>query len=179
MLYDFIRNKTFGLFATPSTIGILGQIIIAYFWGEQDKRIGNFCIVIPTICIGFMWFGTVMFAERNAIAQMSRDGRGKSPEAVALSEAEWANPGYRAATNFMCVVWGVGFILQATVIALVAFLAPQSAFNATQIGLGVGVPVALGTWNYFYVQELMKKKKRAEQGKVGESAEPLQPIIAN
>ncbi|ORY43075.1 hypothetical protein BCR33DRAFT_717807 [Rhizoclosmatium globosum] len=156
LLWEFYQTHTLGLFATPTIIGITAQVVVAYVWGSSNQGVANLCIVFPQACVGIMWLLSLTW-KRNAIALLAR---GDTPESIAESDARWQYPGYRWATAFMCIVWGISFLSAATVVAICGFLAPQSAFTGIQLGVGIGTPVLVGVWQYFYILHL---KKRAAQ----------------
>ncbi|KAI9326015.1 hypothetical protein BDR26DRAFT_878053 [Obelidium mucronatum] len=99
MLYDLIKHRRFGYFATPVTLGIVVQVVVAYVWGSADAGIARFCIVIPNIFVAAMWIGSVLCAERNAIAQLSARS-----QSAAQADAAWAQAGFRRATALIVLL---------------------------------------------------------------------------
>ncbi|KAJ3258103.1 hypothetical protein HDU77_002431 [Chytriomyces hyalinus] len=159
MLNGLIRHRQWGYFATPVLIGMVAQLLVAYYC-RDDFRITNSAIALPVLAVGIMWIASVTVMERNAIAGMSRRGHGNSPEGIEAADREWNSPGYKWVTSRISWVWGLGYIAQTVVLVAGAFAVSESAFQILQLVVTIGAPALLGIWTYLYVQYLIRLRDR-------------------
>ncbi|KAJ3115253.1 hypothetical protein HDU96_000968 [Phlyctochytrium bullatum] len=101
-------------------VSIVFAIIVAVL--TSDPRLLLVKDSFMTLCLGVGFLVSMGFRRGNLIWAYNRQmsGANTSPEVSARMDAEWADPVVRRAAGTLCVLWGVGFLVESGVrVALV------------------------------------------------------------
>ncbi|KAJ3277190.1 hypothetical protein HDV01_000242 [Terramyces sp. JEL0728] len=111
---------------------------------------------IQTVFFG-IGFGGSVFLSENIIWRYQRQFSGADPEVQANLDRQYAQPKVREVTNFMCIVWAVGFILEAAIRITLIYTIPTDILGYLSPLILLAVLGTLAVWSYLYVAYARKK----------------------
>ena len=140
----------------PDTIGVvsLAFIIVGVAAGLISGE-PRFILVKESLLTGL--FGVVclvsLLMPRPLMFYFGRQFTGGGdPARTASFEALWVYPRFRAVNRRMTLVWGVGYVLEASLRVALSFLMPIPAFLVISPVLATGATVALIAWTLAYAR---------------------------
>ncbi|KAJ3099539.1 hypothetical protein HDU97_002982 [Phlyctochytrium planicorne] len=111
-LLSLIRRRKFEPIASTVVVSIVLAIIVSVL--TQDNRTLLAKESLTTICLGIGFLVSVGFSY-NLIWQYNRQFAGDDAEAQAELEEQYKIPAVKSFTNKLCVLWGVGLIVEAII----------------------------------------------------------------
>ncbi|KAJ3317431.1 hypothetical protein HDV06_001571 [Boothiomyces sp. JEL0866] len=155
----------------PALLSILVSVIIALATTDQQYiNLAN--CAVPTI-LGLTFFISLFAFKENLIAIGYRQLHSESEEWNSYCDRCWAKPHFRKSTNILCIIWGLGFLVQAGLIVIVDFYVNLDYFHYINIAISVGIPALLAGITF-----LLVKMRRNRLRKTGGDLEQPPVIVA-
>jgi intracellular septation protein A len=118
---------------------------------------------ILTASFGLLCFGSLISGKRPLMFYVLRQFlAGNDPIKLKWCDDTWELPAARAAYQFVTLVWGIVYLLEAFLRVLFAwFLVPAQVVVISPV-MGFGVTIALIAWTRRYMTSLRERRIRAE-----------------
>ncbi|KAJ3115255.1 hypothetical protein HDU96_000970 [Phlyctochytrium bullatum] len=173
-ILTIIRAKKMEPVASIVVLSIILAIIVSVV--TQDAKLLLAKESLTSICIGIGFLVSTTFTRGNLIWMYNQLFSPSDDDTRAKLEAQWRRPGVRSFTNRLCVLWGVGLLLESALrivliyqldTKIMVYVSP--ALLVASMAVLVGITVA-------YTRFVMKKY--AAQIKAAEEAEALEAAAA-
>ncbi|KAF0700767.1 Aste57867_8720 [Aphanomyces stellatus] len=150
-----LKEHRFDAMGGTATIASILSVLLVYSFTNDSKYI-QLKDSVFSLCFGLAFWGLTCIGKEDLIWMSNRQTNG--PEDKAELDAKYEDPGIRANSHFMCVVWGVGLLVESAVRVGLIFAISIEAMKTVSPALLVVTFGLLGLWTYFHV-----KKLRSEQ----------------
>ncbi|KAJ3259007.1 hypothetical protein HK103_003148 [Boothiomyces macroporosus] len=171
MFKTYRSSKQVDMVAAPALISVIVSVIIAVV--TTDPRFINLANCAVPVILGFTFLISLFAFKENLIVIGYRQLHAGSEEWNSYCDRCLARPHFRSSTHILCVVWGVGFLVEAGAIALVDFLVDLTYFPYLNIGLSIAFPALLGVFTLIFV-----KYRRSQLLKNGGEIEKEPTIVS-
>ncbi|KAJ3317430.1 hypothetical protein HDV06_001570 [Boothiomyces sp. JEL0866] len=164
-------SKQVDMVAAPALLSVIVSVIIAVV--TTDQRFINLANCAVPVILGLTFLISLVAFKENLIAIGYRQLHPESQEWNSYCDRCWARPHFRSSTHILCIVWGLGFMVQAGAIALVDFLVDLTYFPYLNIAISIAVPALLGVFTLVFV-----KMRRSQLVKNGGEIEKEPAIVS-
>ncbi|KAJ3140084.1 hypothetical protein HK100_010582 [Physocladia obscura] len=161
LLLEYRLTGKVSLLATPILVGIVAQVLLAYFF-PSNKQIQNIGNVVTNFIIGMIFLVSMLFPENliDKFAGQEVKDRVNDPnvsEDIRLKR----QASFKKFTNGLCLLWGIGNLIIVVIILIVNFEAPAADYSWVQIGVSIGGTLLLAVITYLAVRALRERATKA------------------
>ncbi|KAI8852817.1 hypothetical protein BC829DRAFT_430401 [Chytridium lagenaria] len=166
-LWSLIRSRRLEPIATLVVVSIILSIIVAVVTADARILLAKESLTTVVLGIGFLvsiampynliWIYNQMFTRNDAAA-------------LAELEVQWVKPGVRRVTDLLCVLWGVGLLLEAVIRVALIFILDINVMAYVSPAILVASLVILIAWTVGYIKYLAKKYPQGSSQPVASAA---------
>ncbi|KAJ3325850.1 hypothetical protein HDV06_002235 [Boothiomyces sp. JEL0866] len=153
-LENIWKYKKIDAIATIVIVSIIFSIVVVLL--TSDPKLILLKDSIQTVFFG-IGFGGSVFMSENIIWRYQRQFSGNDPEVQANLDRQFANPKVREVTNFMCIIWAIGFFLEAAIRITLIYTIPTTILGYLSPLILLVILGSLGIWSYWYAGYTRKK----------------------
>jgi intracellular septation protein A len=157
-LVSWVRTRS------PDGIGIISLVFIAV--GVASSLISGdvrFFLVKESFftgLFGLVWLGSLLLSRPLMFVVAGQFSTGGDPQRRAWWSGLWQYPRFRQVMRLMTAVWGVAYLVEASIRVAFALLLPPAAVITLSPILGIGVTLGLIYWTTAYGR---RESRRAEE----------------
>ncbi|KAJ3325856.1 hypothetical protein HDV06_002241 [Boothiomyces sp. JEL0866] len=153
-LYNVYKSKQMDAIAVMVIISIIFSIVVVLL--TSDPKLILLKDSIQTVLLGLL-FGTSVFMKENLIWRYNRQFSGHNPETQREMDEKWKNPRVKHVTNVLCIVWAVGFLIEAAIRIILIYTIPTDVLGYISPCLLVVVLGSLALFSVMYVKHIKAK----------------------
>ncbi|KAJ3260252.1 hypothetical protein HK103_000887 [Boothiomyces macroporosus] len=153
-LENIWKNKKVDAIAAIVILSIVFSIVVVLL--TSDPKLILLKDSIQTVFFG-IGFGGSVFMSENIIWRYQRQFAGSDPDVQANLDLQYANPKVREVTNFMCVIWAIGFFVEAGIRVTLIYTIPTAILGYLSPIILLVVLGSLGIWSYWYARYTRRK----------------------
>lgn len=153
-LYNIYKTRQIDAIAVMVIISIIFSIVVVLL--TSDAKLILLKDSIQTVLLGLL-FGTSIFMKENLIWRYNRQFSGHNPETQKEMDERWKNPRVKHVTNVLCMVWAIGFLIEATIRIILIYTIPTDILGYLSPCLLVVVLGSLALFSVMYVKHVKNK----------------------
>ncbi|KAJ3325855.1 hypothetical protein HDV06_002240 [Boothiomyces sp. JEL0866] len=153
-LQNIYKTRQIDAIAAMVIISIIFSIAVVVF--TSDPKLILLKDSFQTILLAIL-FGTSVFMEENLIWRYNRQFSGHNPETQKELDERWRDPRVKATTNTLCIVWAIGFLIEAGTRIILIYTIPTNVFAYLTNVLLFVVLGLLTLFTMFYIKAVRAK----------------------
>ncbi|KAJ3277197.1 hypothetical protein HDV01_000249 [Terramyces sp. JEL0728] len=153
-LYNIYKTKQIDAIAVMVVISIIFSIVVVLV--TSDAKLILLKDSIQTILLGLL-FGTSIFMQENLIWRYNRQFSGHNPDTQKELDEQWKNPRVKQTTNILCIVWAIGFLIEAGIRIILIYTIPTGTLGYISPCLLIVILGVLALFSVQYVKHVRSK----------------------